>query len=252
MIKFFRNIRKRLLSENRFSRYLIYAIGEIFLVVIGILIALQINNWNENNKNIATLQSSLDALQTNLKEDIENMHAHIEFNQTVLDDINYIYKILLQHEYREKPFSEIADSMFNLGLEISFNISNTAFQTMESGGHFQLLKNQALSRSIYKYYNFIELIEGQIKDNNQFVQLLLEPFIFSEMEIRAFPPVQKEQLKPDKRPLRMDNKEIIFKSIEFENLVISRMWRLESENRQFKEGINKAQQLIDEIRNEIN
>ncbi|MEO9887119.1 MAG: DUF6090 family protein [Balneola sp.] len=47
MLKFFRKIRQKLLSENKFSKYLIYAIGEIILVVIGILIALQINNWNE-------------------------------------------------------------------------------------------------------------------------------------------------------------------------------------------------------------
>ena len=50
MIKFFRNIRKNLLSEGKTSKYLKYAIGEIVLVVIGILIALQINNWNENRK----------------------------------------------------------------------------------------------------------------------------------------------------------------------------------------------------------
>ena len=50
MIKFFRKIRQKLLSQNRFTRYLIYANGEIFLVVIGILIALQINTWNENRK----------------------------------------------------------------------------------------------------------------------------------------------------------------------------------------------------------
>ena len=54
MIKFFRHIRKRLIGENRFSKYLLYAIGEIILVVIGILIALQINNWNEARKNTKT------------------------------------------------------------------------------------------------------------------------------------------------------------------------------------------------------
>ena len=52
MIKFFRRIRQKLLSENKFSKYLFYAIGEIILVVIGILIALQINNWNENRKEL--------------------------------------------------------------------------------------------------------------------------------------------------------------------------------------------------------
>ncbi|MFT6995454.1 MAG: hypothetical protein ACJA1P_002199 [Maribacter sp.] len=47
MIKFFRHIRKQLLSENKFSKYMLYAIGEIALVMIGILLALQVNNWNE-------------------------------------------------------------------------------------------------------------------------------------------------------------------------------------------------------------
>ncbi len=50
MISFFRKIRQKLLQQNRVTRYLVYAIGEIFLVVIGILIALQVNNWNENRK----------------------------------------------------------------------------------------------------------------------------------------------------------------------------------------------------------
>ncbi|MBT8306228.1 MAG: hypothetical protein KJN85_04770, partial [Maribacter sp.] len=50
MIKFFRKIRQQLLIENRTGKYLLYAIGEIVLVVIGILIALQINNWNEEKK----------------------------------------------------------------------------------------------------------------------------------------------------------------------------------------------------------
>ena len=54
MIKFFRHIRKKLLSENKFSKYLLYAIGEIILVVIGILIALQLNNWNQARKDSIT------------------------------------------------------------------------------------------------------------------------------------------------------------------------------------------------------
>lgn len=50
MIKFFKRIRQRMIKENRFSRYMLYAIGEIVLVVIGIMIALQVNNLNEQNK----------------------------------------------------------------------------------------------------------------------------------------------------------------------------------------------------------
>jgi hypothetical protein len=50
MIKFFRKIRKNMLTENKFSKYLIYAIGEIALVMIGILLTLQVNNWNKNQE----------------------------------------------------------------------------------------------------------------------------------------------------------------------------------------------------------
>ena len=63
MIKFFRKIRQKLLSENKFSKYLIYAIGEIALVVIGILIALQINNWKEQRRENINEQAILKRLE---------------------------------------------------------------------------------------------------------------------------------------------------------------------------------------------
>ncbi len=104
MIKFFRKIRQRLLSENKFSKYLIYAIGEIVLVVIGILIALQINNWNEQNKADSEENVFLERLLVDLKKDkayLENIHSRrksqiraakaiIDFSiETKLDSIIY-------------------------------------------------------------------------------------------------------------------------------------------------------------------
>src|SRR5210317_2183297 len=71
MIKFFRHIRKRLLAESRFSKYMIYAIGEIILVVIGILIALQINNWNDNRIKNNQVKTYALKLISDLKQDIQ-------------------------------------------------------------------------------------------------------------------------------------------------------------------------------------
>ncbi len=71
MIKFFRHIRKRLLTENKFSKYLLYAIGEIVLVVIGILIALQINNWNEKENEQHKIKEYAVSLIQDLELDIE-------------------------------------------------------------------------------------------------------------------------------------------------------------------------------------
>ncbi|MEN2281318.1 DUF6090 family protein [Algoriphagus sp. SE2] len=78
MIKFFRKIRQQMLTENKVSKYLVYAIGEIVLVVIGILIALQINNWNESRKSrvveielLKTIKTDLDRTLIDLKDDYE-------------------------------------------------------------------------------------------------------------------------------------------------------------------------------------
>ena len=59
MLRFFRRIRQQLLSDNKFSKYLLYAVGEILLVVIGIFIALQIDTWNEDHKNARELHIAL-------------------------------------------------------------------------------------------------------------------------------------------------------------------------------------------------
>ena len=70
MIKFFRNIRKKLLAEGKTTNYLKYAIGEIILVVIGILIALQINNWNQDrlDRNFETVM--LKEVKSSLESDL--------------------------------------------------------------------------------------------------------------------------------------------------------------------------------------
>ena len=73
MIKFFRRIRKRLINENQISKYLIYALGEIILVVIGILIALQINNWNIYNKLKVEEETIIHEMERNIASNIEEM-----------------------------------------------------------------------------------------------------------------------------------------------------------------------------------
>ena len=104
MIKFFRKIKQKMLTENKFSKYLIYAIGEIVLVVIGILIALSINNWNENIKSKNELKNIYDEVKLNLKSDLLNIEDVIkqyeqldlrlekmiteEYSSIVLDSIN--------------------------------------------------------------------------------------------------------------------------------------------------------------------
>ena len=84
MIKFFRHIRQRLLSENKFSKYLVYAIGEIVLVVIGILIALQINNWNENRKESKKEDQLIDVLITDLQSKKREFTTDLSIGKSII------------------------------------------------------------------------------------------------------------------------------------------------------------------------
>ena len=90
MLRFFRQIRQRLLTENRFSKYLLYAVGEILLVVIGILIALQVDNWNENRKARRELNTILVEIHKDLNNDLKNLeNLFADFDEFV-DNINYL------------------------------------------------------------------------------------------------------------------------------------------------------------------
>ena len=94
MIKFFRRIRQQLLTENKFSKYLIYAIGEIVLVVIGILIALQINNFNEQRKDSEKEQVVLKQLKEDYETDLNQLKQKMEMrDEIVLSALNVLKAI---------------------------------------------------------------------------------------------------------------------------------------------------------------
>ncbi|MFY0698599.1 MAG: hypothetical protein JXR11_12145 [Balneola sp.] len=88
MIKFFRKIRQKMLTENKFSKYLIYAVGEIFLVVIGILIALQINNWNEDQKKTVLESQYLIRLREEATWNIQQIESNKELYLHLSKELN--------------------------------------------------------------------------------------------------------------------------------------------------------------------
>ena len=144
MIKFFRKIRQRLVSENKFSKYLIYAIGEIVLVVVGILIALQINNWNENQKINDTVKNYYNQLLQDLNKDKAYIEKTISFLDSSMTNYNtYLDSYKVPDMSLEQAIT-LQSSMDYLSKSIIFN-TNT-IQTLENTGDIKLLpfeiKNQ--------------------------------------------------------------------------------------------------------------
>lgn len=150
MIKFFRNIRKKLIMENKTGNYLKYAIGEIVLVVIGILIALQINNWNESRKEHILEVQILKDIRKSLKADIENqINPNIETLIKDLSNINDIKKTI-EHKL---PYNDSLNSKYrSLMFSKSFKYEVTAYKNLENEG-IQIIKDPEIKNSIVRLYN---------------------------------------------------------------------------------------------------
>ncbi len=153
MIKLFRTIRKKLLREGKVTNYLKYAIGEIVLVVIGILIALSINNWNENHKSEKEARFQLSKLRANLKQDKK------QIENAIADDSTYIANLLkcvsILSDQRQATKSEFMDYFQFLMTTSSFNQTRGSFESLISSGKIELIDNQDLLDALFAYYNTI-------------------------------------------------------------------------------------------------
>lgn len=137
MIKFFRKIRKNFLNQGKTSKYLLYAIGEIILVVIGILIALQINTWNEERKSTNVKHNYYNQIVVDLNKEIENINSRIIFLDSCITTTDRYFK------YIETPNLETAQILKELAnVELSFRylaFNTNTIQTLESTGDIKLI-----------------------------------------------------------------------------------------------------------------
>jgi len=102
MIKFFRKIRYDLMEKNKTGKYLRYAIGEIILVMIGILLALQINNWNNNRIEYKLESNILSEILVNLEKDVVNLNSKITYNKSKVK----FNKEVLEHLEQKTPLTD--------------------------------------------------------------------------------------------------------------------------------------------------
>ena len=148
MIKFFRKIRQNLVMENKTSKYFKYAIGEIILVVIGILIALQINNWNENRKQEKRIVGYMQSLVEDLKSDITQFDVSLK---SYSKDINKNKRLIINDDYKRLE----VDSILKL-VNIFYMPNWTSTQTYEkikNAGLSESLVTEAVNKVINDYYN---------------------------------------------------------------------------------------------------
>ena len=170
MIKFFRHIRKSLLMENKTSKYFKYAIGEIILVVIGILIALSINNWNEERKDRIIENTLYRTLIISLESDLEDVTDKIAIMQSALDAQDIFIKNSFDDIKAEFDISQIGKLLINLKSSSRSFFPNYGFYNkISNNNQIDLIQSDKLQMKIielyeqyYKRYNDLDLnIEHQ-------------------------------------------------------------------------------------------
>ena len=203
MIKFFRKIRQNLLIENKNGKYFKYAIGEIILVVIGILIALQINNWNESNKLKKEETLYLNRLKIDLEKDtlyynknIDRAHLLIDRNTSFLKKIYYVQKSI--EEGRELMNLPLWDSEY-------LTIQDNTYRELVSSGKLNIISNPTLKVAVVDFYRLIVSKDNSIKEANEYSRELMGYYV------STYPGTIKQSRNPQ----------------EMEKIVNDRMFRVE-------------------------
>ncbi|WP_445385832.1 DUF6090 family protein [Robiginitalea sp. IMCC44478] len=180
MIKIFRTIRKRFLSENKFSKYLAYAIGETILVVLGILIALQVNTWNEERKDRQEEQLILSALNKDFTKNLELFETAKEIHYTAKANAEKLLA-LVNSPKEENFFTDENIALVKGALEShTFNPSNGVVHSLISSGNYQLLQNDSLQSLIISWNDVLQDYTEEELAATDFWNTRYEPFLIEQ------------------------------------------------------------------------
>ena len=192
MINFFRKIRHQLFTTNKFSKYLLYAIGEIILVVIGILIALQINNWNNQKLLNKAEVKSYQNIKRQIIEDKAELTQVKGYNNYFKKSSEIANKIIEAQDYSK--VDSLALMAMGLSLYTDFHSSGHIYQTLVNSGDIKLLKNSEIPSKLQKlemtyiYVNNLEDIHWEIIINE------LSPLLRGVINFNTKKPVQPKKL----------------------------------------------------------
>ena len=245
MIKFFRKIRYNLMSENKTGKYFKYAIGEIILVVIGILIALQINNWNEKRIEKKLERTTLLSLKQNLI--VDSLEIYDDFDDFkeehgIIDSIKHFYK---GFNVKSLNYEDLTGSILNT---YSFVSARSTFDELKASGRFYIISNKQLSDSIMNYYNFIEdRVKTFTGSVTMYARTNFAPHLLSNYQIEMD---YKEDLYAN-RTLTSNELDRLRNDLLIKNAINYRSYMLSSLEYTYTKLINKNRVLLDMINEQL-
>ena len=261
MIKLFKNIRKKLAAENKVPAYLRYAIGEIILVVIGILIALQINNWNEQRKAKIIEAIFFEDVLQDLKKDQDRLEYYELFHTKRAEYLDTLLTYL-RNPQKTMGIDKFQQYVEPLYYSVSATCYSTSFESAKATGIFNDIEAKGLIKDLSQYYSDFAQIENNFTSITRYIEDKFEPIMYNfpegkmnketgnlvinEENVQAF--YGKIAAIEDNRNITIDY-EIILRTPRMENYLIGDMGRtfnaigkIKSRQKKLKELMQKIEQ----------
>lgn len=249
MIRFFRPLRQQLLSENKTAKYVKYAIGEIVLVVIGILIALQINTWNEGKKNHVTATNHLKTISQNVEEDLIQLKALKSFTDTT---ISYA-KVLSRQLQTIDPIDEFTTRyIVYLVLEKQFNPNKSGNETLINSGVLSFVPKD-IQDLLFEYYKLLDDINAREEISNSFIKNKYEPYFFERYSFILNKDMEldfvAEYFDDDPREIPPLDEAYLLADQKLGALLFGRHFQIKQQNDLYEQTIKVAEDVIEKIKN---
>jgi len=167
-MKIFRKIRQKFLVENKFRNYFIYAIGEIVLVVIGILIALQINNWNQAKEDNKALKEYLVKIKSHTIEDLYKLDT-ITSGRKRIAKLCKKARASILNKTEDENLILFMSSGFAFA-ELYFKPNTGGYEALKNSDYFGKINNTPLDSLLTKYHSLIEEIATSEKSYNDYAK----------------------------------------------------------------------------------
>jgi len=253
MIKFFRRIRQQLLTDNKFSKYLLYAIGEIVLVVIGILIALQINNNNEVRKQREQELHYLENLKTDLILNIAEMDRYITTRNSRIESANYV----LEH-FEGKPLTDLNAFAFhttNIYIWQKFTQQDNTFQELVNSGNLALISNDSIKDGLLNLQALYKKLKNEEEHFRYDAEVLLYEPSYAVLDlnpiVKNFTYQVTEGQAGEDVELPRENYEAMLKDLKQKNGFVMAVYEFSVMNGQLNEMKAMCNAIIDLIDKEV-
>jgi hypothetical protein len=252
MIKFFTKIRYNLINKGKTAKYFKYAIGEVALVMIGILLALQVNNWNEGRLEFIEEQKLLENIKGDFQEAIKELKIKNEQRSWQTMSNYALSDVMLSKDYSNKRY---IDSLFGrlMGTP-TYNSKSGSLTVLFNTGKINLIKNDSLKGLLFLWPQIIEdMTEGEISTvqyKNQVFSPLLNKYVNWKDIYRAF---KFEGKKMKNRPSVIKaNYNGLFLDSDFENSLYYMEELYSGTTNEAEEVIEYAEKIIITIDEELN